>query len=44
VSRLVAAGAAVNARNGRGQTPLQLVASRADRRAVADLLRSLGAE
>ena len=43
VSRLVAAGAAVNVKNGRGQTPLSLVAKREDRRATADLLRSFGA-
>jgi ankyrin len=43
VSRLVIAGAEVNVKNGRGQTPLGLVAKRADRAATADLLRSLGA-
>jgi ankyrin repeat protein len=43
VSRLVAAGATVNVKNGRGQTPLGAIAARADRRATADLLRSLGA-
>ncbi len=43
VSRLVTAGAEVNVKNGRGQTPLSLVAKRDDRRATADLLRSLGA-
>jgi uncharacterized protein len=43
VSRLVVAGAEVNVKNGRGQTPLAVVAKRADRQATADLLRSLGA-
>ena len=43
VSRLVTAGAAVNAKNVRGQTPLSVVAKRDDRRATADLLRSFGA-
>ena len=43
VSRLVIAGAEVNVKNGRGQSPLSLIARREDRRATADLLRSLGA-
>jgi ankyrin repeat protein len=43
VSRLVIAGAEVNVKNGRGQTPLALVAKRADRQATAELLRSFGA-
>ena len=43
VSRLVVAGAQVNVKNGRGQSPLSLIAKRDDRRATADLLRSLGA-
>ncbi|HEV8395119.1 MAG TPA: ankyrin repeat domain-containing protein [Vicinamibacterales bacterium] len=43
VSRLVVAGAQVNVKNGRGQSPLSLIANRDDRRATADLLRSLGA-
>jgi uncharacterized protein len=43
VSRLVIAGAEVNVKNTRGQTPLSLVAKREDRKATADLLRSLGA-
>jgi len=37
------AGAQVNVKNGRGQSPLSLIAKRDDRRATADLLRSLGA-
>ena len=43
VSRLVAAGAVLNPKDGRGRTPLGAIAARADRRATADLLRSLGA-
>jgi hypothetical protein len=43
VSRLVVAGAEVNVKNARGQSPLSLVAKREDRRATAELLRSLGA-
>jgi ankyrin repeat protein len=43
VSRLVIAGAEVNVKNGRGQSPLSLIAKREDRRATANLLRSLGA-
>jgi len=43
VSRLVVAGAQVNVKNGRGQSPLGLIAKREDRRATADLLRSFGA-
>ena len=43
VSRLVIAGAEVNVKNGRGQSPLGLIAKREDRKATADLLRSLGA-
>jgi uncharacterized protein len=43
VTQLVTAGAEVNVKNGRGQTPLRLVATREDRRATADLLRSFGA-
>jgi uncharacterized protein len=43
VSRLVVAGGEVNVKNGRGQTPLSLVATREDRKATADVLRSLGA-
>ena len=43
VSRLVAAGADVHAKSGRGQSPLSLIAKRADRQSTADLLRSLGA-
>jgi len=43
VSRLVVAGAPVNVKNGRGQSPLSLLATREDRKATADLLRSLGA-
>ncbi|HET9271409.1 MAG TPA: ankyrin repeat domain-containing protein [Vicinamibacterales bacterium] len=43
VSRLVVAGAQVNVKNGRGQSPLSLVVKRDDRKATADLLRSLGA-
>ena len=43
VSRLVVAGAQVNVKNGRGQSPLSLIAKRDDRKATADLLRSLGA-
>ena len=42
-ARLVAAGAAVNVKNGKGQTPLGLIVKREDRRTTADLLRSLGA-
>ena len=36
-------GVEVNVKNGRGQSPLGLIARRADRTATADLLRSLGA-
>jgi ankyrin repeat protein len=43
VSRLVVAGAQVNVKDGRGRSPLSLIAKREDRRATADLLRSLGA-
>jgi uncharacterized protein len=43
VTRLVTAGAEVNVKNGRGQTPLGLVATREDRRATAAVLRSFGA-
>jgi len=43
VSRLVVAGAQVNVKNGRGQSPLSLIAKRDDRKATADLLRSFGA-
>jgi ankyrin repeat protein len=42
VSRLVVAGADINVRNSRGQTPLGVVAKREDRKATADLLRFLG--
>jgi uncharacterized protein len=44
VSRLVSAGAAPAAKNGRGQTPLGVIVTREDRRTTADLLRSLGAQ
>jgi uncharacterized protein len=44
VARLVTAGAEVNVKNARGQTPLRLIATREDRRATADLLRSFGAQ
>jgi ankyrin repeat protein len=43
VTRLVIAGAQVNVKNVRGQSPLSLIAKRDDRKATADLLRSLGA-
>jgi ankyrin repeat protein len=43
ISRLVVAGAQVNVKNLRGQPPLGLIAKREDRKATADLLRSLGA-
>ena len=43
VSRLVVAGAEVNVKNGRGQSPLSLIVKREDRKTTADLLRSLGA-
>jgi ankyrin repeat protein len=42
ISRLVVAGAEVNVKNLRGQSPLGLIAKREDRKASADLLRSLG--
>jgi ankyrin repeat protein len=43
VSRLVVSGAQVNVKNARGRSPLSLLVKREDRRATADLLRSLGA-
>ena len=43
VSRLVVAGAQVNVKNLRGQSPLGLIAKRDDRKATAELLRSFGA-
>jgi ankyrin repeat protein len=43
VTRLVVAGAQVNVKNVRGQSPLSLIAKREDRKTTADLLRSLGA-
>ena len=43
MSRLVVAGAEVNVKNLRGQSPLGLIAKRDDRKATADLLRMFGA-
>jgi ankyrin repeat protein len=43
VSRLVVAGAQVNVKDGRGRSPLSLIAKRDDRKTTAELLRSLGA-
>ena len=43
VKLLASQGADLNARNAKGLTPLAAVATRAGRKSMVDLLRSLGA-
>jgi ankyrin repeat protein len=43
IKLLASQGADLNVRNAKGLTPLAAVATRAGRKSMADLLRSLGA-